>query len=29
MIFLEDPGPIPAVGEGPTDEFIKSYVNKT
>lgn len=26
---MEDPGPIAAVGEGSTDEFTKSYVNKT
>lgn len=28
-VCLEDPGPTAAVGEGPTDEFTKSYVNKT
>lgn len=28
-ICLEDPGPIAAVGEGSTDEFTKSYINKT
>lgn len=28
-ICLEDPGPIAAVGEDSTDEFTKSYVNKT
>lgn len=28
-VCLEDPGPIAAVDEGSTDEFTKSYVNKT
>lgn len=28
-VCLEDPGPSAAVGEGSTDEFTKSNVNKT